>query len=376
MWDFKSLSMHKPKADGDPDLQAAIQKRQKIFDGANNVVRNACGYLTSQDLCRLYPILDVEHCQCGSGYYSVEFPEGCLSEVKSSPCIYTANGPVIYTVQDRMCLRRSPDCTKEYFSFSTECIHFLSKETGAGDELGYEFIDHALNSHISFSAFCTMKNLQYKRVYCESANFMSVQTFLSWWFSWSSKMRIDFRQPCYICKNDPRFLACDGTKLGITFKHAQITPIEKADSDEIVDPCHRRNQRSFLHFNFGTNGQNDIKCRKHLHYLANKFLGLLKNNEVLPYNLEHEGNMLLLEIVDAECRDILRRFICNEYPHVIQKQFAFLFKSLSTSNSLSGIVPFRYVNLLQNVINRLLSDMILVRYLYFHLKFRTLSIFL
>ena len=102
-----------------------------------------------------------------------------------------------------------------------------------------------------------------------SANFMSPQTFIAWWFSWSSKFKIDFRKPCTICKYNPKFLACDGTKIGISFRNANIDPIEKATSTELIDPCHRRNDREFLYFDANNMEQNENmrQCRDHLAYM-------------------------------------------------------------------------------------------------------------
>ena len=54
---------------------------------------------------------------------------------------------------------------------------------------------------------------------------MAVNTFIKWWFSWASAMEIDFVQGCFSCGNNIKYLAADGTKLGITLKQTNVQPI-------------------------------------------------------------------------------------------------------------------------------------------------------
>ena len=67
-----------------------------------------------------------------------------------------------------------------------------------------------------------------------SALFISSNTFLKWLFSWIGSMNIDFRK--YVdpwCMYNPKVLACDGTHIGVSIKHLNLTtPVTNADSNE------------------------------------------------------------------------------------------------------------------------------------------------
>lgn len=351
LWDFPSLSEHQPKNEDDPLLQLAIKKRLSIFDGTEGVGRDSSGYLTSDNCLLLCPPVLQDGCLCGAGYFNDAHPEGILTEVKYRPTVYLTNGPARYEVRDRMCLASNPECNIQY-NGSSDSLHFLSKETAAGDEIGWDYVDHALNTHITFSAYCKIMTKKYKRNNIVSAKFMSPQTFISWWFSWSSKFKIDFRKPCSICKYNPKFLACDGTKIGISFKNADINPIETATAAELIDPSHRRNDRSFINYdvNHPEQCENKRKCREHLAYMSKKALGLLNTKEILAFAEEVDKSTNLIECMPDQCSDLMRRFVCNEYPEGVQKKLAVIFQFLATCHSLSSLIPFRYVDLLESVL--------------------------
>ena len=111
----------------------------------------------------------------------------------------------------------------------------------------------------------------YQRINGASARFMSKNSFIKWWFSWASNFQQDFRQTCYICKNNPKVLTCDGTKVGVGLRLTHVTPIEAPTSDSQVSESHKKNQRAFI--NFKTKDKDQIKkaCRQsrdHLLYMA------------------------------------------------------------------------------------------------------------
>ncbi|XP_076089236.1 uncharacterized protein LOC143059604 isoform X1 [Mytilus galloprovincialis] len=353
LWDFPSLSQHPPKQDNDPSFRETIQLRHAIFDGAKDFHRDITGCFAGQILV-LCPPFPIGNCPCGTGYYSEMFPEGKLSEVRYRPKVYLTNGPARYVVRDRECLAGCPGCLVKY-SGAINSLPFLSKETAAGDEIGWDFIDHALNTHVTFSAFCKIMSNKYSRIY-SSAKFMSVQTFISWWFSWSSKFKIDFRKQCYICKSNPIFLDCDGTKIGISFRQSNVKPIETPEpTAELIDPCHRRNDRAFLRFRADLPNENENirKCRDHLAYLARKQLGLTGANDILNFQTDTDRTEILINTVDEKCKDIIRRFYCNEYPDVLMKKLSIIFKGLSSNDSLSAFIPFRYTELFMSILNEI-----------------------
>ena len=69
--------------------------------------------------------------------------------------------------------------------------------------------------------------------------FMSLPTFINWFFAWVSRMKIDFRQRCSHCDDRSTILACDGTKIGMNFKNTfvrLIEMIEKQFGDVLTIP--------------------------------------------------------------------------------------------------------------------------------------------
>ncbi len=101
----------------------------------------------------------------------------------------------------------------------------LSKKTAAGDEIGWNFVKLSDSSQFSISAYQSFVNEQYKA--CGgTVSFMSRTTFTDWLFSWIVNFKIDFRQQCYICGENPDIIAADGTMIGINFRQSHFTPLE------------------------------------------------------------------------------------------------------------------------------------------------------
>lgn len=73
LWDFPSLSEHRPKEEDDPALQRAIKKRLAVFDGAEGVVRDTKGYLTGNNPLVLFPPVLEDGCLCGVIFFSIKF---------------------------------------------------------------------------------------------------------------------------------------------------------------------------------------------------------------------------------------------------------------------------------------------------------------
>ena len=235
-----------------------------------------------------------------------------------------------------------------------ESIHFLTRETGAGDEIGWDFVDHVLNSYITFGAYCTLMNNRYRRINSKSASFMSSNTFIAWWFSWISKFNIDFRQPCKLCKFSPRYLAADGTKIGINVSHSTVTPIETPSVATLIDPCNRRNNRAFISYSQGDHDAKDkAQSRDHLLYHSKRALGTLRTADELPLEEEIIRNDKLLRHVGERFLPLVQIFIHKQCGNRMHKKLAVLFKILSTNHSLSSILPFRYIDEFQSVLTSL-----------------------
>lgn len=238
-----------------------------------------------------------------------------------------------------------------------DSIHFLTRETGAGDEIGWDFIDHVLNSYITFGAYCTLMNNKYRRINSKSAPFMSNNTFIAWWFSWISKFKIDFRKPCSICKYDPKYLAADGTKIGINVSHSVVQPIETSTVETLIDPCHRRNKRAFISYSQGDlDAKSKAQSRDHLLYHAKRALGTLRNTVELPFEEEVDKNTMLLQHVEERFRALVEIFVYQRCSSRIFKKLAVLFKILSTNHSLSSVLPYRYADEFQSILTAIRSN--------------------
>lgn len=127
------------------------------------------------------------------------------------------------------------------FGGKKECIFILSEKTGAGDELGWDFLDLVRKGRLSFTGrlwfirktlpthlnpnfletilcispscvflppgFCKLKTKDYRTTEAKSAPFMNPKTFVKWALSWMVAFKIDFRKEVDpVCKHDPPML--------------------------------------------------------------------------------------------------------------------------------------------------------------------------
>jgi hypothetical protein len=282
-------------------------------------------------------------CECGIGYTNGEFPHGKQPVLDFCTTMYTRNAPFSCKVFYRECLGQGP-CRVEY-SGEQDCVHFWTKQTAAGDEIGWDFVSRVTLSKISFSAFCTDLTRMYRSLECRSAAFMSKSTFVSWFFSWASRMQIDFRKDVDPwCRPNPKVLAGDGTHIGIAASRLQILPIENSEVDVIVNPQHKRFDRVFLPYSQGHSQDHVRQARKHLAYLSNKVLGKITQTEFLGQLLEEENNRILRDVgpVDQRSQFVLNKFIDREYEPSVLQSLATVFKILSAEAALSAFIPHRY----------------------------------
>ena len=90
--------------------------------------------------------------------------------------------------------------------------------------------------------FVNCSNEKYKRLNLQCEPFMSVLTFIDWFFAWASGMKIECRETCKWCDGNQSVLACDGTKVGINFKNTFVAP---GNTHEITSPSRRYNRCSY-----------------------------------------------------------------------------------------------------------------------------------
>ena len=71
-----------------------------------------------------------------------------------------------------------------------------------------------------------MCSKKYQRYKSSNPPLMDLNTFISWFFAWVSRMRIEIHMPYEGCNDPSKVLACDGTNIGILFRNTYATPIE------------------------------------------------------------------------------------------------------------------------------------------------------
>ena len=128
---------------------------------------------------------------------------------------------------------------------------------------------------------------------------MDPAVFIKWWFSWASNMKINFRKPCPVCKHTPKQLACDGTKIGVGFRHASFDEISKPDDPGTVLPTlHCRMTRCFLTDRNDVDKYNLTIAKEHLNYIAKSTLNEIPVVDVLSDEEIHERNRILLQLLN------------------------------------------------------------------------------
>ena len=81
----------------------------------------------------------------------------------------------------------------------------------AGEEIGWDYIEHVVHSKCGFKSYCNIMSARYKSMGSKE-KFMSATTFRAWWRCWASLQNREFRKQCF--GGDCDALACDGTAIG------------------------------------------------------------------------------------------------------------------------------------------------------------------
>lgn len=177
-----------------------------------------------------------------AGFVDASFPEGTPLTQQQSAVVYSRLGAIKCNVFSRVCLAKN--CTLyPSRSASQKSIFFTSTVTGAGDEVGWDFVSRVQSSRISFTGFCNEMERFYTTNNIQAAPFMSPNTFITWFFGWLSQLKVDFRQDIDPwCKYNPKFLACDGTHIGVSVRYQQMqNHCTKPDLPGVnVQPIHKR----------------------------------------------------------------------------------------------------------------------------------------
>ena len=162
--------------------------------------------------------------------------------------MYTCMGPPQVKYYDTIC--QMGTCKIPYTQAAKEKGIFLkSTHTGAGDEIGWDFIELVRRTKSSFSAYCNELTCRYQTTNIHSGPFMSGNTFISWFFSWIAAFKIDFQKEVDSwCEYKPKILACDGTHIGVSVRNMKLEkPVTMPDiKDDALKPIHKRGDRVIL----------------------------------------------------------------------------------------------------------------------------------
>ncbi|XP_065653453.1 uncharacterized protein LOC136080565 isoform X2 [Hydra vulgaris] len=317
------------------------------------------------------PSTDLEICKCGAGWVSGSFSNG-ITEFCHKINMYTDREVVECDVYLRKCL--SNNCTA-YWDGWEDSVFCLSKSTGyagyelgtgagyelstgAGYELGWEFVDFVLCKG-TFSGFVNLYVNKYKRRSTSALPFMSTQTFIDWFFAWASHMHIDFRQKCQMCPEDQviSVLACDATKIGISFKNSFVKPIETAELNEIVQTSSRRFDRSFIYNSELSDPKQFSEARAHLKKICLLILSV-ENSDCIRFDADTlKLSSILMNYIPAECIPSFQLMVSESpVPHNLRWSYAKVFKILAADSSLDSLIPLRFTDEILLICEQLLSN--------------------
>ena len=175
-------------------------------------------------------------------------------------------------------------------------------------------------------------------------------------------MKVDFRKSIDPwCGYSPKYLACDGTPVGVAIKNLDVVPIETPDISEVKTAAHTQINRVFLPYSNETN-KNDEKqireARAHLKYMAEKYLknsspsdqdektkGTGKGNNKEKEINEDANNQRLLAECPEQAKVLMALFLCNpsEFAPELLTSLAKLMKLLSSEAAMEEIMPYCHI---------------------------------
>lgn len=259
------------------------------------------------------------------------------------------------TIASRLCRRNT--CRRDYDP-EKEGIHFWSKETCFVDEVGYSFLNKIVTMKCSFSAFCKDMTKTYRQYNRKTAPFVSVPTFVSYFFSWGAAFQFDFRDDVDpFCGHAPTMLACDGTHVGVSLKQLNVHPINKAEEPRRVGSRHKRHDRILLHQRPGYSARDLMTARTCLKTICAGLTGGLDvggrdsgeyldgddTDDILtiPDHLTHDLEIQQLVALCAEdVRPIVLLVIGRKLSNRLLAAVADVLHVLSFDNPISALMPY------------------------------------
>ena len=184
------------------------------------------------------------------------------------------------------------------------------------EELLWQYVDAVSSMKANFSSFCSLVETDYTRN-GSFRKFVSAKTFSKTFFSWASHQSREFRKSCHWCGNQPKVLACDGTKIGIMQLNLAIDdPLDKPFGEDIATK-ERRMGRCFLQY---PKKMKDETVKEHQKREAAvrdgraflKYLTKKKDEKEKPVFTELEAQArrsALFDIFPMSCKTLLQRFL-------------------------------------------------------------------
>ena len=253
---------------------------------------------------------------------------------------------------------RAGQCHLEYDG-STEGIFFWSENVCIGSEVGYDFRFKFFNMKCSFSAFCEEKTYHYKEFSACAAPFVSVKTFLNWYFAWRAAFQLDFRQSRDpFCGCSPKMVVGDGTHVGLSLRKMSITPIENPQNNTVIETRHKRYDRVFLHKQKGVSGDDLRKARSHLKYICRKILALEVSKDDspdTPLELASRNDKLIYVCPGEQARAMVTAVVQRTFSHQLLLAAADFLHVLAYDNPVSAAMPFGSLESVEQAIEHLKS---------------------
>jgi len=275
--------------------------------------------------------------------------------------VYTREAVLLCLVHSRQCMG---GCCILLYTGQEHCLFFNKQSYCIAEEVMWDFVGAVKRTKISFTGFCTEMSNKYSTTHPLSSTFLSRQTFLAAFFAWVVSFDLDFRKDGLDpwCAHCPKQLVGDGTHIGAAVRHATYKPIERPDTDEVVQPRHKRFQRVFMPTpkRVGRLGRDEPKhkdiqkARKFLKRHCQRLQGVLVVEDEQEDGREN-FNWVINSYGHQELVDFCQAFLNEGLPDTVTTAAVPLMVLLLTDGALSSIFPFRYHKLIHDTLHSLCS---------------------
>ena len=334
LWSYKSLSKYQ--------LMQSDNKNLHLFtcEWIKYIINNN----QNEIIHVIHPIVNPDGTPmlCGCGLMYTE-----ESHIEEGTCnLYTRVGVAHIKYNGLKCNMNK--CEKKFSDISgTWGMFFYTNTMCARDEISWDFINAVKTSKISFTGFCNQMTRIYKTTYSNAQAFMSVKTFIGWFFGWLSAFKIDFRKQIDpFCRHNPKILACNGTHIGVSLCHLRL--------DHPVTKCDREDQQvPWLHGCIAHGLFRDEDTRTHIKYMSLKVMDKLTEETLTPLEANNVSLDILHKILnEAPLKDFLQQLFPS-VPNEVLKSQAEVLHQLSGEYQIESALPWRSFDMIKTICNKL-----------------------